>query len=159
MSLNCHYHPGREATEKCDHCGKLLCLECKRVYQYTYSEEDSFGDSTFSDTTYHYMRYELCPECKFNVELSRYNSKLALVISSIITIFVSIILIALLAMHYLVFNFPPDYVGPGTFAFIPILIIALVWIITVYRIRVSYPRAREKIYRKKDKFLKSVGSE
>ena len=32
MSLKCFYHPEREAQSKCEKCGKLICLECKKSF-------------------------------------------------------------------------------------------------------------------------------
>ena len=34
--LNCHYHPNREASDKCEMCNRLICLECKMVFHGSY---------------------------------------------------------------------------------------------------------------------------
>ncbi|MHA1167878.1 MAG: hypothetical protein ACTSP4_10820 [Candidatus Hodarchaeales archaeon] len=50
-SARCFYHPDREAVEKCEKCGRLICLEDKMVYR-TVGTMDSDG-----------RRYILCPIC------------------------------------------------------------------------------------------------
>ena len=46
-NINCYYHPNRNAIEKCELCGKTICLECKRVYRETRSHGTSDNRSLF----------------------------------------------------------------------------------------------------------------
>jgi hypothetical protein len=55
----CYRHPNREATEKCDKCGKLICLECKNSYL-------SYNGMNSRST----VKLYTCPEC-YNIEMNR----------------------------------------------------------------------------------------
>ncbi len=59
----CFYHSDRQAVEKCERCGRLLCLEDKIKKNYTRNE----GTSEHSN----YVHYSviLCPLCDINQEL------------------------------------------------------------------------------------------
>ncbi len=54
---SCYYHPSREAMDKCESCGKLICVECKNVYRYRRSS------GTSDHRRYYYMSQELCTPC------------------------------------------------------------------------------------------------
>jgi hypothetical protein len=62
MSFNCAYHPEREAHEKCENCNKIICLECKKVYQ-------------FSTRHRYAKRYELCTPCYYDRKIKTYKSR------------------------------------------------------------------------------------
>ena len=58
--LNCYYHPGRQASTKCEKCGKVICLECKTVYHETRSTGTGDSRSSYS------VRREFCPVCFYD---------------------------------------------------------------------------------------------
>lgn len=64
MSFKCAYHPEREASEKCEECGKLICLECKTVY---HSSVHGGSEHAYS------VRYEFCPVCFYNKKIKKYG--------------------------------------------------------------------------------------
>ena len=52
----CFYHPNSIAVEKCENCGKLICLKCKRTRKAVHSY--SIGTSG----------YIFCPACYQTVD-------------------------------------------------------------------------------------------
>ena len=54
-NLNCEFHPTRNATLKCEDCGKLLCLECNRVHRIRHSGTEHSSGYT--------EKFNICPFC------------------------------------------------------------------------------------------------
>ena len=52
-SFHCHYHPNREATEKCEICNEMICLECVRSLEIRQNR----GRSSYTYTK------KVCPIC------------------------------------------------------------------------------------------------
>lgn len=59
MSLKCAYHPERDASTKCEKCGKVICLECKQAFTTTHGTEDS----RYS------VRHEYCQVCYYDYKI------------------------------------------------------------------------------------------
>lgn len=68
MSLKCAYHPEIEASDKCEKCGKVICLECKMVYHETIHH--GTGDNSYAYS----RRYELCPPCFYDRKIKKYGT-------------------------------------------------------------------------------------
>ncbi|MHA1585414.1 MAG: hypothetical protein ACTSWL_09175 [Promethearchaeota archaeon] len=61
--IYCFYHPDRKAVDRCENCGKMLCLECKRM--------DHQVKGVSFDERYESTRV-LCPEC-YNITIENRN--------------------------------------------------------------------------------------
>ena len=133
MSLKCYYHPEREAQSKCEKCGKLICLECKKGFNITHiASERSYS-----------TRHEYCQVCYFN------HQSLAAYKTSIVCFPTIIVFIIFLTVINVVFdsvglyNPMPNFLIP----FIIILIIAFIFSI------ISGAKKRTEIRDQKNKFL------
>lgn len=67
MSLKCAYHPNRNATDKCEKCGKVICPECKMVDRETHY--GGTGDSSYAYST----GYDYCPVCFYDKKIRKYS--------------------------------------------------------------------------------------
>lgn len=98
----CHFHPNRTAISKCEKCGKIICLECKKIHRV--SRSSNSGSSSY--------RYEYCPEC--NYEAAQKSQ-----VSGIVFIFIAIIMFVVFASVSGIFDSgsspfggpPPEFVG------------------------------------------------
>ncbi|MFX1255784.1 MAG: zinc ribbon domain-containing protein [Promethearchaeota archaeon] len=63
-SAICDFHPDRAAVDKCEECGKRICLDCKKVYRGT-NPKGGFFNSNFSQKNRSEVRYVLCPHCYY----------------------------------------------------------------------------------------------
>ncbi|MFX1573054.1 MAG: hypothetical protein ACFFB0_09915 [Promethearchaeota archaeon] len=88
--MRCFYHPDIEAVSKCEQCGKLLCLQCKKVYHDV--RRSGVGESSSS----YAVTRELCYEC---YELLKQRKAIGKIIGLIIFIPVAIIIITVLIMN------------------------------------------------------------
>jgi len=146
MSLKCAYHPGREASEKCEKCGKLICLECKMVYHLTYRSGPGDNSYTYS------RRFELCPLCYYDRKINIYGKQAktvggATIIGLIILFLVSLIIFdfgSIIPSIMLIFDI--------IFLIIPILMI----LITLYMIFIYGPKKTEDFKSKREEFLNSI---
>ena len=50
LGNKCYYHPSRVALTKCEHCGEMICVECRTIYR--------------GDVILGYPDEELCLQCK-----------------------------------------------------------------------------------------------
>lgn len=69
MSLKCYYHPERDASTKCEKCGKMICLECKTVYHVSYTSGSKEHRHTSTS------RYVYCPVCFYDQKINAYGPK------------------------------------------------------------------------------------
>jgi len=147
MSLKCYFHPEREATSKCEKCGKLICLECKLVYHETYT-----GGS--KDTSYAYSkRYEYCPFCYYETKIKKYKiNSIGLLCAAITFVF--------MLVFYITFTLPTGFFHPTLY--IPVIIISIGIIITTiaffFRQFIQTPKKVDEIETKIEEFLKSIGT-
>lgn len=63
----CYYHQERDAVSHCEKCGRLMCVECKRIYR----RRRTTGSGEYSHT--YTERYEYCPICKYTMD-EKYSS-------------------------------------------------------------------------------------
>ena len=134
MSLKCYYHPEREAQSKCEKCGKLICLECKKAFNITH------GASKGSYST----RHEYCQVCYFNhMSLSVYKTSRI----CFITIIINIIF---LVVTNVISDSVEGYNNPIPFFLIPFLIVlSIAFIFSI----IHGAKKREKIRDQKNGFL------
>lgn len=84
MSLNCYYHPKREANTECENCGKSICVLCKMVFH----KYERIG-------TRQYKRHEYCPICFYDKSIKKISVH-AILIALGFTTFFSVILILII---------------------------------------------------------------
>lgn len=63
----CHFHPDRDAITKCEHCGRLICVECKMVYRKSHSSGS--GDTH----SYYYTYHDYCTPCFYDRKIKNLN--------------------------------------------------------------------------------------
>ncbi|MFX0073652.1 MAG: zinc-ribbon domain-containing protein [Candidatus Hermodarchaeota archaeon] len=146
MSLKCTYHPERDASEKCEKCGKLICLECKMVYHLTY--HNGTGNHGYS----HSRQFNLCPLCYYNRKINVYGKQ-----SKRVGLATIIGLILLFVISLIMFDFGSSIpsvmlVLDILFLIIPILIIILI----LYMILIYGPKKVETFKSKRENFLTSI---
>jgi len=133
MTLNCHYHPDREAKAKCEICRKLICLECKMVFNTTQGTNESR----------YVIRHEVCPLC-FYAKKDKAYSKNALVAALVTTIPSIIIIIIIFLFKISVMEF--------FFVIILAIFVATSWIYYLY----YAPKKRDENKQKKIDFLRGL---
>lgn len=123
MSLKCVYHPEREASTKCEKCGKLICLECKQAFTTTHGTEDS----TYS------VRHEYCQVCYYDYKIK--SVKYSPIACAIVIIF---FVIGLIMVNTFIsetsfsageMSIPLTIIGTG----LTISIIVFLYVVLVYR--------------------------
>ncbi|MFX1501529.1 MAG: zinc-ribbon domain-containing protein [Promethearchaeota archaeon] len=135
MSLKCYYHSDRDAQSKCDKCGKLICLECKKAFTATHGVNKS----------QYATRHELCLLCYFDREMASIRS-------SSTTCLVFIVFAIIMTT---VFSFTNQ-----RFIFVPIIIGSIAIIISIilyYHTKYIWgPRKAETISIQRQKFMDSL---
>ena len=139
MSLKCYYHPDREATEKCETCEKLICIECKKSISRTHGSSESR----------YATQHDLCKPCYYDNEMEKYrppsrNHRIVAVIFPIIDLILIIIVL--------------DGGFQNTGALIPIIaflsVLSLLAVISYIVGRKRFPAKLAKLKTKKEKFFK-----
>ncbi len=133
MSLKCYYHPEREAQSKCEKCGKLICLECKKAFNKTHkASERSYS-----------TRHEYCQVCYFNhMSLAVYKTPISYF--AFIIVLIIFLIITNVAFDSVGYNNPmPIFLIP----FIIVLIIAFIFSI------IHGAKKREDLMDQKNSFL------
>ncbi|MFX0040879.1 MAG: B-box zinc finger protein [Promethearchaeota archaeon] len=148
MSLKCAYHPEREASAKCEKCGKVICLECKIV-----NHKTIHGGS--KDHSYAYNRsYEVCTICYYDRKTNTYGNR-AKIIGGITIVFLIIYIAFDLTMFNLI-GIPgvPSifYIFDIIFLLVPIVIIVVI----IYLMFIYGPKKVEEFKSKKEDFLNSI---
>ena len=106
--LNCYYHPARIAKEKCKQCGKLICIECRMVYN---EKKVKSGSSTARGLArgliiYHSVRHEVCPVCYYTQQEKQNTHDMSR--SPILIGMVSFLSLALILMFWLYLMLSPN---------------------------------------------------
>jgi len=133
MSLKCAYHPERDASEKCEKCGKVICLECKMVYHETH--RGGTGERSYAYS----VRHEYCPVCFYDRKIKTYGPQ-AKITATIFTIIV-------LIMIFVIFNMMGDY--------FPLFFLLVIIPLDIYAF-VYGPRKLKEFRYKKAEFLNSL---
>ena len=158
----CAYHPNWDAISKCEMCGKLICAECKNVFQqqhsHTSSSRYSSGSSSSrygSSTSYYYTRHELCTPCFIERKIKYLQSPL-----NYCQILFGIIFVAVaIFITYGFLSFTGPY-SPGFFAIVPIAFIFIgigIVILGIKNIRTA-PQKVEALEVKREEFFKNLSS-
>jgi len=166
----CNYHPERTAVEKCERCGKLICLECKMVYHETRSIgrrpssglQSSFGSST--RRSYYDTRYEVCPVCFYELqEEGVAKSKAPMYMGVGFLGFFVLIIVLFFIPFYSIVNEVPSSRGSAfstMFIVIPIIMLLIpgsILFFIIYKMVVTDPKTSNEAKAKKEEFLRSVG--
>ena len=136
MSLKCHYHPKRGASDKCESCEKIICLECKKSFNVVHSTDDSS----------YATRHIYCKPCYYKREIKGYQSSLYLVIPCFI---IPILLIASIVPVVINVNL----------VMAPLIIVPIclgLGFITWYYAKIYAPEKEEELKKKLDNFYKGL---
>ncbi len=144
MSLNCYYHPEREAISKCENCGIILCLECKMVYRRVIRRGTGDSSYTYSE------RYDYCPICFYDKKIKKHG--LGKMIKAIIVTIIIIVMISV--VNDLISPFMGYYFYMMNFFFVTLPLIIMVGF-NIYVFIYSPIKLRE-IKRKKEQILNSL---
>jgi len=159
----CSYHPNRDAVTKCEMCGKLICVECKNVYQqqHSHTTSSSFDSDSLSHTTYSYTRHEVCTPCFYERKIKGLESP-----GNYCVIIFGIIFTGIASfMTYMFINFAANWGGPAMFSPLPFIFIPIIFIIIGIgmilggvRSRLTAPQKVEALKLKKEEFFKNLSS-
>lgn len=158
---NCEYHPDRDAITKCETCGKLICVECKNIFQQQHSRSSShgFGSDSHTHTSYYYTRHELCTPCfyerKIKVVQSPFNY--CIIIFGVIFTAVAILMTSFFLNFAAMWGGPAAF-SPAPFVFVPIIfiLIGIGMIIAGIRSRLTAPQKAEAFKVKREEFFKNL---
>ncbi|MFX1274355.1 MAG: B-box zinc finger protein [Promethearchaeota archaeon] len=158
---SCHFHPNRDAITKCEHCGKLICVECKNVYRKSHSSGS--GDNM----SYYYTHYDLCSPCFYDQKIKALNpvGSIFLIISGILIIIFSLSMFSFMIIppQFPASSFPqlqdrPVIPSFNTFSFIMLIpfFFGIVFIIIGIILICTAPRKKDALKAKKELFLESI---
>ena len=166
----CHYHPERKAKEKCEKCGKLICLECEMVFHQTRSRSSStstgFRSGSRSTRSSYNVRYEVCPVCYYELQEETVSASKAPMMLGIGFMIVFMLIFFTSFLPFVnEFNDVSDETGGSPmspmFMILPIFMMLIipgaVIIFFILRINVVGPKKASEARANKEAFLKSVG--
>jgi hypothetical protein len=130
MTFKCYYHPDREASVKCEICGKLVCLECRMYLK----KMQGTGNSRTV------IRYEVCPLCYYNKMDKGYGKR-----AKLFALGFTIPLIIFIAISLILIDVP-------FIAIFGIATIAILWIYAFY----YAPKKRVEFRKKREFFLQGL---
>lgn len=155
--------------DKCEQCGALVCLDCKKIHRVTHSTtSSSFDDDSHNSHTYT-TRHIFCPLCYYgNIEKAGTQGRHALLCPIIFLMFFFVVVLFMLS-NFL--SFIEDWYsngsglpGPGPeigLLIFPIFLIVPIALI-IYLLRQYYivaPRAAEQARIERETFLREIGME
>ena len=155
MSINCFYHPDREAYDTCELCGKPVCVECKRTLIQTRM-------SYKSSSAFLSVPREVCPECYYDGQIKETFPKSAVFIYSLVSLSFTLLIVMIIFMEITIRSiggFPAGMPTPAMFLFIFIIPIIVGGVIVIYMVFISRPKRKALLIKEKDEFLRSVGFE
>jgi len=141
MSLKCAYHPEREASTKCEKCGKLICVECKTVIHTRHGT----GENRYS------TRHEICIPCKYDREIGGFGIRVNIIgfimCIAFLSIFIGITTYANINMpHFDLIAFP----------IIGIIALVIIGAYFIYWMTVKRKRGILKAKIQKEEYLKKL---
>jgi len=148
MSLNCYYHPEREANTKCEKCEKLICLECKKLYTVKHGLQDS------SYATQH----ELCIVCYYDIEMEKHKFSPKGYYTFLSILVTTIIVFLTLELSGLGPDFGNSPFGMWTIFTLMMSIFFLLCLRSYFRDKKRYPEILDDLKSKKENFLKTLQS-
>ena len=158
----CAYHPNWDAISKCENCEKLICAECKNVYQQRHSRttRSSYGSRRYgsgygSRTSYYYTRHEFCTPCFIERKIKVLESPMNY--CGILFGFLFTAVAIFMTIGFL--SFPGPF-SPGFFAIVPIIfvIIGIGIIIAGILGRITAPQKVEALKAKYEEFFNNLSS-
>ena len=167
----CSYHPDRDAITKCEMCEKLICVECKNIFQQRHTTTSHYGYDRsryrigygrYRHTSYYYTRHELCTPCFYGRRIKAIESP-----ANYCTIIFGVIFaIAAIFMTSFFMNFAANWGGPAympspaPFVFIPVIfvIIGIGIVIAGIRGRITAPQRVEALKAKNEEFFNNLSS-
>ncbi|MFX1274354.1 MAG: hypothetical protein ACFFBP_01890 [Promethearchaeota archaeon] len=158
---SCHFHPNRDATTKCGHCGKLICLKCKKVY--TKINSSGSGDAT----SYYFTQNDLCTPCFYDQKIKALNpsSSIFLIIFGIIFIIFSLagIFFMINSPQFPTSSFPQlqdrhEIPSVNSFSFILLIpfIFGIVFLLIGMILLITVPEKKDAFKAKKEQFLENM---
>ena len=152
---SCYYHPSRNAITKCESCGKLICVECKNIFQQTHSA------GTPEHRTYYVTRNELCTPCFYDKRIK------AIKIGRVVPIcFGTFFLVIGIIFFRVMYSFT-SIVSEGLedpfifYSYVPLIMFTCIGFIVILVGVLKFATSGKKITdmeAKKTEFLKSVAS-
>lgn len=169
-SLSCKYHPSRTAMDKCEQCGALICLECKKIHKVTHRTSSSSFDDDFHHSDTYTTRHIFCPLCYYdNIEKAGTKGRFFLICPVIFLIF--FVGFALFMLSFILDFIESwnssgggDLPGPGPeiiLLIFPIfLIVPMAMLICMLRnFFITAPRAAQQARVDREAFLREIGME
>ncbi|MCG3219232.1 MAG: zinc-ribbon domain-containing protein [Candidatus Heimdallarchaeota archaeon] len=128
----CDYHPDKKAIETCEECGKLICIECKKVV-YEKKSRSNHMISGMGTGSYYVVKQEFCPVCYYTLQEKKASNNPTQTVTGIMVFFmiglfmiwgtqedfipfmftILIILVPLLLIGASVLNMPKLTLGPS----------------------------------------------
>jgi len=163
----CAYHPNWDAITKCEKCGKLICAECKNIFQQRHSHTSSslyghgtsyrsrYGSRRYSRTSYYYTRHELCTPCFYERKIKVLESPM-----NYCGILFGVLFTAVAIFMTIGFMSFPGPFSPGFFTIVPIffVIIGIGIVIAGIRGRITAPQKIEALKAKYEEFFNNLSS-
>ena len=148
---NCFYHPDRDAITKCEMCNRVICVECKNVFQQRHRRPHSSDRSMAR--SYYYTRHELCTPCFIERKIKYLQTPFnyCQILFGIIFVAVAIFM----TYGFMSFSGPSS---PGFFVIVPIAFICIGIGIVILGIknRLTAPQRVEALNARKADFLKNI---
>lgn len=142
MSVKCNYHPEREATTKCEKCGKFICLECRTaIHRYHGTTDSSYS-----------TRHEICIPCYYDTKLERYSFNLRPTYICFGVLVIGI-LIFLILDQTIGLHFDNSPIGPFTIVMFFISGVFLILLILFFRNKKRVPVIYAELTRQKKHWL------
>ena len=173
----CTYHPNRDAITKCEMCQKVICVECKNVFQQRHSTSStshygsrsrgyggsySRGSGRYSSTSYYYTRHELCTPCFYERKIKALESpfKYCFILFGIVFTAVAIFMTSAFLTFAANWGGSPSMPSPAPFVIVPIIfvIIGIGVVISGIRGVLTAPQRAETLKIKREDFFKNLSS-
>ncbi|MFX1236612.1 MAG: B-box zinc finger protein [Promethearchaeota archaeon] len=166
-NVHCEYHKKRNAVTKCEMCGKVICVECKMVYQqrHTYSYGGFYsgydiGIHSHRHRYSYYTRHELCPPCYYDrrVRVLKSPQKYCFVFFGLVFTIIASIIISFAIGFVSSWEGPSSMPGPDIFPVVAGLFVFLGIGITVYGVYniLSAPKRISDMEAKKEAFFNKL---
>jgi hypothetical protein len=127
--IKCYYHKNRTAVDKCEECGKYLCVECKQNISHAHTRSSGKTSSTY------YTHHILCPDCAVQ-DIGKQNNPIGGVFTCLIFIIFVIVVTSVSSSDG--FGIPPFFIG--WLAFMGIILLCSM----LYKFAIKAPEEKKK---------------